>query len=350
VEYFLNLSFVTQSDAPLLPKGHEVAWEQFQMPRYLPKVEVVERRAGKLLPSNRGRELHIQGDRFTVSFDRRLGDITSLTSKGTELVQSGPEPNFWRAPTDNDFGNDMPQRLGAWRQAGENRTIDEVSIRQNSDRDFVVAVASTLPVGGSKLFTTYRVFGSGDILIENRFLPGTVGLPELPRLGMTLTLAAELEDMTWFGRGTHESYWDRKTGAAVGLYSGKVMDQYHPYVRPQENGNKTDVRWVALSNEEGVGLLAVGMPLMGVSAHHFTVDDFDPGPAKRQRHASDLKRRDLVTLNLDYMQMGVGGDTSWGAVIHPQYRLPAEEYSYTVRLRPFSPVDESPMKLSKQAF
>jgi beta-galactosidase len=167
---------------------------------------------------------------------------------------------------------------------------------------------------------------------------------------MSLTLASELEQMAWFGRGPHESYWDRKAGAAVGVYGGKVMEQYHPYIRPQENGNKTDVRWVALTNEEGVGLLAVGMPLMSVSAHHFTIEDFDPGAVKRQRHTSDLMRRDLVTLNLDYKQMGVGGDTSWGAPTHPQYRLPAKEYSYTVRLKPFSSVDGTPMRLSKQKF
>ncbi len=350
VEYFLNLSLVSREGSPLLPKGHEVAWEQFELPFHEPKAEVDERRVAKLIPTNRGGELHIQGDRFTVSFDRSSGVMTSLTAEGTELVGEGPEPNFWRAPTDNDFGNDMPSRLGAWRQAGENRIIDDVSIRQNSDRDFVIEVVSTLPVGQSKLYTTYRIFGSGDIVIENRFLPGGVGLPELPRFGMSLTLAPGLEQMAWYGRGPHESYWDRKTGAAVGVYSGKVMEQYHPYIRPQENGNKTDVRWVALTNEEGVGLLAVGMPLMSVSAHHFTIEDFDPGPVKRQRHASDLTKRDLVTLNLDYKQMGVGGDTSWGAPTHPQYRLPAKEYSYAVRLRPFSPKDGTPMRLSKQKF
>jgi beta-galactosidase len=128
------------------------------------------------------------------------------------------------------------------------------------------------------------------------------------------------------------------------------MEQYHPYVRPQENGNKTDVRWVSLTNDEGVGLLAVGMPLLSVSAHHFTMEDFDPGVRKRQRHTIDVRKRPLVRLNLDYKQMGVGGDTSWGARTHPEYTLPAKEYSYSFRLRPFSQRDGTPMELSKQKF
>ncbi len=167
---------------------------------------------------------------------------------------------------------------------------------------------------------------------------------------MSMRLSDELQNMAWYGRGPHESYWDRKTGAKIGVYRGKVWDQYQPYVRPQENGNKTDVRWAALTNEQGVGLLAVGMPLLSVSAHPFGIEDLDPGPMMKQRHTIDVKPRDFVTLNLDYKQMGVGGDTSWGARTHEQYRLPAEAYTYTFRLRPFSLVDDDPMELSKQKF
>jgi beta-galactosidase len=166
---------------------------------------------------------------------------------------------------------------------------------------------------------------------------------------MTMTLPVEFDNMEWYGRGPHESYWDRKTGAAVGLYRGSVMEQYHPYVRPQENGNKTDTRWVALTNAQGIGLLAVGMPLLNVSAHHFTIEDFDPGLEKRQRHTFHLEKQDLVTLNLDHRQMGVGGDTSWGARTHPEYTLPVRAYSYSMRLRPFSAPDR-PMELSKERF
>jgi len=169
---------------------------------------------------------------------------------------------------------------------------------------------------------------------------------------MIMTLPVEFENIIWYGRGPHENYWDRKTGSPVGVYSGKVMDLFHPYIRPQENGNRTDVRWVALVNDKGIGLLAVGRPLLSISAHHFIDEDFDPGLEKWQRHTYHLKKRDLVTLKLDYKQMGVGGDTSWGdrARPHPEYRLPVKEYSYSFRLRPFSEKEGTPMSLSKQKF
>ena len=137
------------------------------------------------------------------------------------------------------------------------------------------------------------------------------------------------------------------------MYEGKVIDQYHPYIRPQENGNKTDVRWVALTNSEGLGFMAIGESNLSVSAHHFLNDDFDEGPEKVQRHTYHIKKRDLVTLNLDYKQMGVGGDTSWGerARPHPEYTLfPNRTYSYSLRLRPFLIEENNPMELSKIKF
>ena len=165
-----------------------------------------------------------------------------------------------------------------------------------------------------------------------------------------MVLPGEFENMEWYGRGPHESYWDRKTSAAVDVYRGRVTDQYYPYIRPQENGNKTDVRYVALTNSEGVGLLAVGMPLLSVSALQYSIDDLDEGDNKSNRHTIDLEKRDLVFLNLDYGQMGLGGDTSWGAVIHKEYTLPAREYSYSFWMCPVSPKTGSPMKMSKQFF
>ncbi len=350
VEYFLKLSFQTNHETPLVPQGHEVAWEQWELPVFEPKSAVELGRVAKLTPHETQTELLIEGDRFSVTFDKSTGVIVSMTVEGVELIRAGPVPNFWRAPTDNDIGNDMPSRLGAWRKAGQGRRIEEVDIRQNSDRDFIIDVKAVLPVGKSRHDTTYRVFGSGDIIIENRFVPGKPGLPDLPRLGMTMTLTEGLENIAWYGRGPHENYWDRKTGAAVGVYDGTVWEQYEPYVRPQENGNKTDVRWVALTDGDGVGLLAVGMPLLSVSAHHFGIEDLDQGPEMAQRHAKDVKKRDLVNLNLDFAQMGVGGDTSWGARVHLEYRLPAREYTYSIRLRPFSSRDGTPMDLSKQKF
>ena len=344
VEYFLNVEFRTREEQPLVEAGHLVAWDQLELPWFVPNPERDLLRTAKL---DQGRErgaLRIDGPRFSTSFDLTTGSLTSYLYDGTELVRSGPVPNFWRAPTDNDYGNDMPQRLGAWREVsgtlgGESssRIVERVETWQNSDRDVVVRVESLLPVGGSRLTTTYRVLASGEIEVENRFVPGGIGLPDLPRFGMTLTLPRELEHVEWYGRGPHENYWDRRTGAAVGRYQSNVADLPHRYARPQETGTRTDVRWATFANEAGIGLRVGGDPQFDFSAYPYRNEDFDEGDRKTGRHTTDLEEIDSVTLNVDYRQMGVGGDTSWGARTHPQYTLPAQAYVHRFVLRGFGP-------------
>jgi beta-galactosidase len=188
---------------------------------------------------------------------------------------------------------------------------------------------------------TYTIYGSGDVVIEIHVVPGE-GLPPLPRLGLQMCLPGRYDNLIWYGRGPHESYVDRKQGAPVGVYSGTVDEQYVPYIVPQENGNKTDVRWAALTNDEGFGLLAVGMPLMEVSAHHFTTEDLT-----QATHTYELQRRDDVTLNLDYAQSGLG-NASCGPGVLPQYLFERHEVRFSLRLRPISLSASSPAKVSKQ--
>jgi len=187
---------------------------------------------------------------------------------------------------------------------------------------------------------TYTIYGSGDIVLETHVAPD-VDVPFLPRLGLQMQLPGGYEQFTWYGRGPHENYVDRKEGARVGVYSGTVDEQYVPYIVPEENGNKTEVRWVSLTNADGVGLLAVGMPTMEVSAHHYTTEDLT-----QARHTYELVRREEITLNLDYAQSGLGS-ASCGPGRLEKYQLKPEEVRYRVRLRPFSAA-ESPMALSKQ--
>jgi beta-galactosidase len=190
---------------------------------------------------------------------------------------------------------------------------------------------------------TYTIYGSGDVILDVEFAPqGT--LPSLPRVGLQMTLPGAYNTFTWYGRGPHESYVDRQEGACVGLYSGSVDEQYEPYIMPQENGNKTDVRWVALTNEEGLGLLAVGRPWLNVSAHHFTTENLTEA-----RHTYELERQDEITLNLDYRQAGLGS-ASCGPGTRNEYLLRPEPVQFSVRLRPFSVQDESPMAMSTQTF
>ncbi len=353
-EYHLTVEFRTRRDLPWAAAGHVIAWDQIELPTVTGEADVDASRVAKLDRTVDADILRIEGPEgarekeFAVTFDLSTGEMTSYLFHGTEILREGPQPNFWRAPTDNDYGNDMPERLGVWRDAAARRTIDAVETWQNSDRDVVVRVTATLPVGESRLVTTYRVLGSGEVEVESRFVPGEIGLPDLPRFGMTLQLVDGFNTVDWYGRGPHENYWDRNRGAAIARYTLPLSEMAHMYIRPQENGVRTDAREVVLRWNGGratvepaaarAALQVRGDPLFDFSVYPFLNSDFDEGPRKRQRHHTDVKPRDLVTLNIDYRQMGVGGDTSWGARTHPEYTLPSQEYVLRFVLRPMTRV------------
>jgi hypothetical protein len=283
--------------------------------------------------------------------------IASWQYQGVELVQRGPALNVWRAPTDNDEGPKWNKDLipaRKWREAGLDRLrhrVEKVTVNhlkpqvvQVEVRSFVCAPDHT---DGFACAYLYTIHGSGDVLLDVHIVPAG-NLPPLPRMGVRMTLPGGYESFTWYGRGPHETYADRKMGARVGVYSGRVDDQYVPYITPQENGNKTDVRWVSLTNESGIGLLVVGTatdgshPLLEVSAHHFTAGDL-----ANARHTYELERREEITLNLDYRQSGLGG-ASCGPATLPQYLIAPEEIRFGLRLKPFSREQASLMRLSKQ--
>ena len=186
---------------------------------------------------------------------------------------------------------------------------------------------------GGSLSTRYEIDGNGVILVHCKLSGLDAALPEIPRIGFTIRMPEQYDRVTWYGRGPQENYWDRHTAAFVGRYDAKVEELYTPYVRPQENGYRTDVRWVRFSDENGRGMEMAGLPLVCFSAHFNTVDDFDAGET-RTGHLFDVKRRPNVYINLDYKQMGVGGNDSWGARPLPQYMLPAGEYEYSWIIRP----------------
>ncbi len=348
VEYFLDVRFVGVEGG----EGEEVAWEQFRLPVYAERASVDVRRAAKITHIQTDSLLTLRGEAtdFEFVFDLAAGTIASYRYRGVDLLRTGPEPNFWRPPTDNDYGKEMPRRQGVWRHAGRDRTVDKVEYWQNSDRDVEIYVTALPAAGESRFLTHYHVFGTGEVVITNEFEPGTESIPDLPKLGITLTLPRSIERVDWLGRGPYENYWDRKTGAAVGAYSSTVEELFFSYIRPQETGNRADVRWVALTNEEGVGLLAVSDSVMSFSALLYADEDLDEGDSYTYRHTFDLEPRDYVTLDLDYAQMGLGGDTSWGARPHPQYRLPPRRYEYSVRLLPFGPGDGAPSEIALQRF
>ena len=344
-EYYLTIHYKLSVDTLWAEKGYEVGWTQFKMPFKVPpgpKIKVSDMPPLKLEES--ANKIVVSGRNFNLIFSKKDGCITSLIYERLNLIKHGPLLNVWRAPTDND----APRLAPIWRSAGLNclkHVIESVKSERAADQLVRIIVEDSIRTPKNaerfKCTYTYRIYGSGDIIIEANVIPGENLPPHLPRIGLQLIIPGGFENFTWFGRGPHENYCDRKEGALVGVYSSTVDEQYVPYIKPQENGNKTDVRWVALTNDDGFGLLAVGMPLMEVSAHHYTAEDFE-----KAKHTCELNRREDITLNLDYMQSGLGGG-SCGPDTLQQYLVKPKPVRFSVRLRPISP-SESPMELSKQ--
>ncbi|MFB3163826.1 glycoside hydrolase family 2 TIM barrel-domain containing protein [Neobacillus sp. 179-J 1A1 HS] len=321
-EYILTLSLHLKEETVWAKKGHEIAFEQFVFPSVkvsastldYPEVKVVECEA----------KLQVQGHDFEVGFNKVLGELVSYSYKGQELLKSGFEPNFWRAATDNDFakGIGMSVRSQTWREAGKNRTLKNFQFFKKGNGVQVEVkfnLATTVP---TQCFITYEILADGQIEVKQTLVPGE-GLPEIPEIGMMVTLDPTFENITWYGKGPHENYWDRSTGAKIGIYTGKVKDQYIPYLKPQECGNKTEVRWAALTNNEGIGLMINGLPTVEVNALPYT-----PHELEEYDHGYKLPESDKVALRINYKQMGVGGDDSWGAKTHPEFTLYANR-SYT---------------------
>jgi beta-galactosidase len=223
----------------------------------------------------------------------------------------------------------MPDRLGIWKQAAEKSVTDKVTFEKIDPGQVLVTTRATGNNGKTKLDIQYHIFGGGKILVKYILTPDKE-LPEIPRIGMQMKIPKDYQNMNWFGRGPHESYWDRKTGASIGIYSQKVNQPGHVYVRPQENGNKSDVRWMSLTDDAGFGIKLVGQPLIDTSAWPYSMEDLE-----NAQHIHQLIERDFITVNIDYKQMGVGGDNSWGAKTHSQYTLlSGKVYSYQFLIEP----------------
>ncbi len=356
-EYFVNLGVVRRTAHGLVPAGTTLATEQFALPVSKPAMTrpLAGAPAVRLMRDSTG--ITVTAADMVARFDLRRGTLASLHYRGHEVIRRGPGPNLWRPATDNDWGNGLPRRAEVWRHAAERMTVSAPRVEQPTPDMVRVGFDQVLHDDGgaevATLTTSYTVIRTGDIVVDNSFTR-TDASPELPRLGVNLVLPDGFDQMAWFGRGPWESYWDRKTAAFVGRYSGTVADQYVPYVRPQENGNKTDVRWVAITGDS-VGLLAVGAPLLEVEAHHNMPEDFEtPGAGYVERdqtlnrHTSDIVPGPFTWLALDLHQMGVGGDDSWGSWTHDQYRLRDTSYTWSYRLRAFDPRSEDPAVLARR--
>ena len=329
-ENHIRFSVTCKDDTGLLKAGYEVAKAQFRHPdsEYSILIPVNSFLSSPIKSELNDSQLILFLDKGKLEFDLEQGRLSKFSFGGLDLFHEGPKPNFWRAPVDNDYGNKMPELCQGWKKASSTQKLKTFSIEFDTlSNSAHLVFIHNLPHVTSQYITEYKVFGTGIIDVSGSIKIGSNELPELPRFGMTLTLPVEYDNMAWFGRGPHENYCDRNTSAFVGLYEGKVTDQYVPYIRPQENGNKTDVRWVSLTNNSGAGIKILGDIPLSVNAHHNSIEDFDWDRAIYRRHTTDIKKRDFVRVNIDLKQRGVAGDDSWGA-------LPTSHTGYSRRIFP----------------
>lgn len=327
-EYLLKVTFALSGDTPWAGKGHIVAWDQFAIPYELPAAPArVTATTPRVTVSETADAVTLRGSRFLARIGKASGALEAYEFDGRPLIAGPLGPNFWRAPIDNDRGNKMATKLGVWRTAAAERKVTNVAVERLGPGPARVIVEASLPAGSSTR-TSFTVYGHGVIEVESALTTGGE-VPELPRVGMQMLIPGEFRTVEWYGRGPHETYWDRRTGAAIGKYRSSVDELWTPYVQPQETGNRTDVRWVTFTNSSGVGLRAVGLPELYFSAWPFRMSELE-----RAKHAAEIRPSREITVNLDYRQMGIGGDDSWGAWPHPEYRLTRKQYEYRFYLEP----------------
>lgn len=221
--------------------------------------------------------------------------------------------------------------MGLWRKAHESWEAKSVSVRPLGTNSVVITVDGWIKSVSCAQQIVWTVTSDGEVNVATTWLPGEKPLPEMPRFGMQTTLRAGFDTLAWLGKGPQETYADRQS-ARVGLYHGKVADQYFNYIKPQETGNKVAVRWLALTDAQGRGLLAIGQPLLSANALHASTDDLFCATTKENYYSYLLPQRETITLNLDLQQRGVGGDNSWGALPHEPFRFSIWPTTYSYRL------------------
>lgn len=332
-EYFLTLRAFSKQAIGAVPAGHEVAIEQMQLPVRLEKTQ--EQVSGQIEKTETEDAITIQGKTqdFSISFSKKTGEMTSLKYDGKEMLLAGLQPNFWRGITDNDVANGTQERCATWREAGKNMVLKSIKT-QADNRKATVTADFDMPEQESQMQITYQMLANGNVEVNMHFIPGNKALPEMPRLGMRMILKGDYDQMTWLGRGPQENYADRKSGYLIGKYSASVWEQYHPYVRAQETANKCDVRWFTLASKAGAGIRVEGAEPLSVSAWNFPQDDLLYVPSTiEHRHGGCVDKKDMVWVNIDHLQMGVGGDNTWGAMVHPEYTITPKEWSYSFTIK-----------------
>jgi len=335
-EWLLNLAYVLKEGEGLLEAGHVAARQQLKLNDYAWPMRPLQSAARPKINNSAAHQFTVSGARFAIDFSVDDGSLLRYQVGGVDLLNQGSiiQPNFWRAPTDNDYGAGLQQKMKFWRKP----KLSFYSLSQY-DKNRLQVIQIEYMVAGTdlRLRMEYRINDQGAMEIVETLIPGTdKNLPDLFRFGVQLQMPKSFENLEYYGRGPFENYADRNNASFLGWWRQTVTEQYYPYIRPQETGTKTDIRWLRLTDAMGRGIEVMAEEPFSASALHYTVDALDDGDFKRNRHGDLLREEDVTNLLLDYRQAGVGCVDSWGSLPLPEHRMPFGEYSFHFMIKPYN--------------
>ncbi len=340
-ECLLNITYRLKNQENMLPAGYTVAKDQLILSPYkTPSMELKNAKTTNtvtVIPQIQDNDSHyliVNGEAFCLEFNKHTGYLNRYNVAGIEMMNQDTQlvPNFWRAPTDNDFGAGLQQKFAVWRNPGLKLT----SFKWETVNEQVILYAEyEMQHVSAKLNLTYIINNEGAVKVTQKMVTNPQAkIPPMFRFGMQVQMPKAFETIEYYGRGPIENYSDRNHSTTIGLYRQSVNEQFYPYIRPQETGTKTDIRWWKLLNAAGHGLQIVADAPFSASALHYTIKSLDDGIDKAQRHSPEVKQSDLTNLCIDKIQMGLGCIDSWGAWPLPQYQIPYGDYEFSFILSP----------------
>lgn len=327
-ESHIKFLFALRDDKEWAEKGFVIAWEQFQLNNKPSSFFAAKRSNRGVTLKDKGNMFVVEGTGYQAEFDKTTGFLTGFKKGETDIIKAPLKFNFWRAETDNDGGWKVPKKLGVWKNEGNNFELTDFEAETKKNGEVNLTASYQFKKTKSLATIHYTVYPKGQVAVNVKMeIPEEN--PNIPRIGMHSEITSSLQNIAWFGRGPHENYIDRKTSAEVGKYNSSLENWITPYVFPQENGNRCDIRWISFSKEGSTGLKIISDPnhLISVNASPYTQNMLE-----KSTHDWELQKHENTVINIDYKQMGVGGDNSWGHPVMEKYQIKPGNYEYTFYL------------------
>mgnify|MGYP000537501081 FL=1 len=340
-ELLLNVTYKLKAAETLMPAGSTVAYDQLTIRPYTAKaLELKNQKASNLdivvpvIKDNDHNYLIVEGENFIIEFNKHNGYLSRYEADGMQLLNPGAQltPNFWRAPTDNDYGAGLQHRYAVWKNPGLKLT----SLKQSIENEQAIVQAEyEMKAVKGKLFLTYVINNEGAVKVTQKMEAGKEEkVSDMFRFGMQMQMPENFNEVEYYGRGPVENYADRNHSTLIGKYRQTVAEQFYPYIRPQETGTKTDLRWWKVLNISGNGLQFVGDAPFSASALNYSIESLDDGVQKDQRHSPEVAKAPFTNLCIDKVQMGLGCVNSWGTLPLEKYRVPYQDYEFSFILTP----------------